>query len=36
MLDFFSPVTKSQSYNNFSMKEKTPEAKFNLRGNLEN
>ncbi len=36
MLDFFTPVTESQSYNNFSMKEKTPVAKFNLRGNLEN
>jgi len=36
MLDFFTPVTESQSYNNFSMKEKTPVAKFNLRGNLGN
>jgi len=36
MLDFFTPVTESQSYNNFSMKEKTPVAKINLRGNLEN
>jgi len=36
MLDFFTPVTESQSYNNFSMKEKTPIAKINLRGNLEN
>ena len=36
MLDFFSPVSESQSYNNFSMKEKTPIAKINLRGNLEN
>ncbi len=36
MLDFFTPVTKSKSYNNFSMKEKTPVAKINLRGNLEN
>ena len=36
MLNFFTPVTESQSYNNFSMKEKTPIAKINLRGNLEN
>jgi len=36
MLDFFTPVSESQSYNNFSMREKTPVAKINLRGNLEN
>jgi len=36
MLDFFTSVTEIQSYNNFSMKEKTPVAKINLRGNLEN
>jgi len=36
MLDFFTPVTESQSYNDFSMKEKTPVAKINLRGNIEN
>ena len=36
MLDFFTPVTESQSYNNFSMKEKTPVTKINLRGNLKN
>ena len=36
MLDFLKPVTESQSYNNFSMREKTPVAKINLRGNLEN
>ena len=36
MLDFFTPVNESQSYNNFSMKEKTPVAKINLRGCLEN
>ena len=36
MLNFLTPVTESQSYNNFSMKEKTPVAKINLRGNLEN
>jgi len=34
MLDFLTPVTESQSYNNFSMKEKTPVTKINLRGNL--
>ena len=36
MLDFFTPVTESHFYNNFSMKEKTPIVKINLRGNLEN
>ena len=36
MLDFLTPITESQSYINFSMKEKTPIAKINLRGNLEN
>ena len=36
MLDFFTPVSESQSYNNFSMKEKTPVAKINLRGSFEN
>ena len=36
MLNFFTPVTESQSYNNFSMYEKTPVVKINLRGNLEN
>ena len=36
MLNFLTPVTESQSYNNFSMKEKTPVAKINLRSNLEN
>ena len=36
MLDFFTPVTESQSYNNFSMKEKTPVVKINMRGNIEN
>ena len=36
MLDFFTPVSESQSYNNISMKEKTPVAKINLRGSLEN
>ena len=36
MLNFISPITESQTYNNFSMEEKTPVAKINLRGNLEN
>ena len=36
MLNFTSPITESHTYNNFSMKEKTPVAKINLRGNLEN
>ena len=36
MLDFFTSVNKSQSYNDFSMEEKTPVSKINLRGNLEN
>ena len=36
MLNFISPITESRSYNNFSMEEKTPVAKINLRGNLEN
>ena len=36
MLNFISPITESHTYNNFSMKEKTPVAKINLRGDLEN
>ena len=36
MLSFISPITESQSYNNFSMEEKTPVVKINLRGSLEN
>ena len=36
MLNFTSPITESHTYNNFSMKEKTPVAKINLRGDLEN
>ena len=36
MLNFISPITESHTYNNFSMKEKTPVAKINLRGNIEN
>ena len=36
MLNFISPITEKHSYNNFSMREKTPVGKINLRGNLEN
>ena len=36
MLNFISPIAESHTYNNFSMKEKTPVAKINLRGSLEN
>ena len=36
MLNFISPITESHTYNNFTMKEKTPVGKINLRGNLEN
>ena len=36
MLNFISPITESHTYNNFSMMEKTPIAKINLRGDLEN
>ena len=36
MLNFISPITEKHTYNNFSMREKTPVGKINLRGNLEN
>ena len=36
MLNFISPITEKHSYNNFSMEEKTPVAKINLRGEIEN
>ena len=36
MLNFTSPITESHTNNNFSMKEKTPVAKINLRGDLGN
>ena len=36
MLNFSSPIFEKHSYNNFSMREKTPVPKINLRGNLEN
>ena len=32
MLNFTSPIAESHTYNNFSMKEKTPVGKINLRG----
>jgi len=35
MLDFHTPIFEMYSANNFSMKEKTPVTKINLRGNLE-
>ena len=36
MLDFIAPITEGYSFDNFSMKEKSPIAKINLRGNLKN
>ena len=36
MLNYSTPVSDTHSYNNFSIKEKSPVAKINLRGNLEN
>ena len=36
MLENYSPINETQNYNNFSMKEKTPVAKINLRGNVNN
>ena len=36
MLNLNSPIAESHTYNNFSMKEKSPVGKINLRGNLEN
>ena len=36
MLNFSTPVSEKHSYNNFSMREKAPIAKINLRGDLEN
>ena len=36
MLDFITPISEVYSFNNFSMEEKTPIAKINLRGNLKN
>ena len=36
MPNYNSPISESHTYNNFSMKEKSPVAKINLRGNLEN
>jgi len=36
MLNFNTTINEKHSYNNFSMKEKSPIAKINLRGNPEN
>ena len=36
MLNFNTPITEKHSINNFSMVEKTPIGKINLRGNIEN
>ena len=36
MPNFISPIKESHIYKNFSMKEKTPVAKINLRGDIEN
>ena len=36
MLENYSPINETQNYNNFSMKEKTPVPKINLRGNINN
>ena len=36
MLDFITPISEVYSFNNFSMEEKTPIAKINLRGSLKN
>ena len=36
MLNFNTPVTKKYSINNFSMEEKAPKGKINLRGNIDN
>ena len=36
MLDFNTPIAEKHSINNFSMEEKTPIGKINLRGNIEN
>ena len=36
MLETNSPINETQTYNNFSMEEKTPIVKINLRGNTNN
>ena len=36
MLERNSPINETQTYNNFSMEEKTPIVKINLRGNTNN
>ena len=36
MLEAPSPITEAHTFNNFTMKEKTPVVKINLRGNPNN
>ena len=36
MLEVLSPITEAHTFNNFTMKEKTPVVKINLRGNPNN
>ena len=36
MLEVLSPITEAHTFNNFTMKEKTPVVKINLRGNSNN
>ena len=36
MLENYTPINETENYNNFSMKEKTPVPKINLRGNVNN
>ncbi len=36
MLNISTPITEKHSYNNFSMEEKSPIGKINVRGNLDN
>ena len=36
MLNFNTPIAENHSFNNFSMEEKSPIGKINLRGNIEN
>ena len=36
MLEINSPIKETQTYNNFSMQEKNPVTKINLRGNINN
>ena len=36
MLNFTTSISERHSFNNFSMEEKSPIGKINLRGNLDN